>query len=122
VADYRKKYGKVPSYFSETCYTSARWINEAAKLVGGNVEECEKFMAAFRKVEIPDAPRGPVKLDQWGNPIQNIYVRKVERKGGELQNTVIHTFPAVSQFWTYKPDEYLKLPVYSRDYPPCKGC
>ena len=31
VADYRKKYGKVPSYFSETCYTSARWINEAAK-------------------------------------------------------------------------------------------
>ena len=94
VADYRKKYGKVPSYFSETCYTSARWINEAAKLVGGNVEEREKFMAAFRKVEIPDAPRGPVKLDQWGNPIQNIYVRKVERKGGELQNTVIHTFPA----------------------------
>jgi branched-chain amino acid transport system substrate-binding protein len=56
--------------------------------------------AAFRKVEIPDAPRGPLKLDAWGNPIQNIYVRKVERKGGELQNTVIHTYPAVSQFWT----------------------
>jgi branched-chain amino acid transport system substrate-binding protein len=35
---------------------------------------------------------------------------------------VIHTFPAVSQFWTYKPEEYLKLPVYNRDYPPCKGC
>jgi branched-chain amino acid transport system substrate-binding protein len=122
VADYRKKYGKVPSYFSETCYTSARWISEAAKLVGGNVEEREKFMAAFRKVELPDAPRGPVKLDQWGNPIQNIYIRKVERKGGELQNTVVHTFPAVSQFWTYKPEEYLKLPVYNRDYPPCKAC
>jgi hypothetical protein len=55
---------------------------------------------AFSRVEIPDAPRGPVKLDQWGNPIQNIYVRKEERKGGELQNTVIHTFPGVSQFWT----------------------
>jgi len=122
VADYRKKYGKVPSYFSETCYTSARWINEAAKLVGGQVEEREKFMAAFRRVEIPDAPRGPVKLDQWGNPIQNIYVRRVERQGGELQNTVVHTFPAVSQFWTYKPEEFLKQPVYNRDYPPCKGC
>jgi len=54
-----------------------------------------------------------VKLDQWGNPVQNIYVRKVERKGGELQNTVIHTFPGVSQFWNYKPEEYLKLPVYN---------
>jgi branched-chain amino acid transport system substrate-binding protein len=122
VAEYRKRYGKVPSYFSETCYTSGRWIAEAAKAVGGRVEDREKFMAAFRTVEIPDAPRGPVKLDAWGNPIQNIYVRKVERKNGELQNTVIHTFPAVSQFWTYKPEEYLKLPVYSRDYPPCRFC
>jgi len=122
VAEYRKRYGKIPSYFSETCYTSGRWINEAARAVGGNVEDREKFMAAFRKVEIPDAPRGPVKLDAWGNPIQNIYVRKVERKGGELQNTVIHTFPAVSQFWTYKPDEFLKQPVYNRDQPPCRFC
>jgi len=122
VAEYRKRFGKIPSYFSETCYTSGRWINEAARVVGGNVEDREKFMAAFRKVEIPDAPRGPVKLDAWGNPIQNIYVRKVERKGGELQNTVIHTFPAVSQFWTYKPDEFLKQPLYNRDQPPCRFC
>jgi len=122
VAEYRKRYGKIPSYFSETCYTSGRWISEAARVVGGNVEDREKFMAAFRKVEIPDAPRGPVKLDAWGNPIQNIYVRKVERKGGELQNTVIHTFPAVSQFWTYKPEEFLKQPVYNRDQPPCRFC
>jgi len=122
VAEYRKRYGKIPSYFSETCYMSGRWINEAARVVGGNVEDREKFMAAFRKVEIPDAPRGPVKLDAWGNPIQNIYVRKVERKGGELQNTVIHTFPAVSQFWTYKPEEFLKQPVYNRDQPPCRFC
>jgi branched-chain amino acid transport system substrate-binding protein len=122
VTEYRKRYGKVPSYFSETCHTSARWINEAAKMVGGKVEEREAFMAAFRKVEIPDAPRGPLKLDSWGNPIQNIYIRKVERKNGELQNTVIHTYPAVSQFWTYKPEEFLKQPVYSRDYPPCRYC
>ncbi|HXI19654.1 MAG TPA: penicillin-binding protein activator [Gemmatimonadales bacterium] len=122
VAAYRKRFGKVPSYFSETCYTSARWIDEAARLVGGKLDEREKFVAAFRKIEIPDAPRGPLKLDAWGNPIQNIYVRKVERKNGELQNTVIHTFPAVSQFWTYKPAEFLKQPVYSRDYPPCRHC
>jgi branched-chain amino acid transport system substrate-binding protein len=122
VAEYRKRFGKVPSYFSETCYTSGRWINEAAKLVGGKVEDKANFLAAFRKVEIPDAPRGPLKLDAYGNPVQNIYVRKVERKGGELQNIVIHTYPAVSQFWTYKPEDFLKQPLYNRDIPPCRAC
>lgn len=122
VKDYRAKFGKVPSYYSETCYTTGRWINEAAKAIGGNVEDNEKFLAALRKVEIPDAPRGPIKLDAHGNPVQNIYVRKVEKKDGELWNTVVHTFPAVSQFWKYKSEEFLKQPVYSRDFPPCKYC
>ena len=122
VKEYRTKFGKVPSYYSETYYTSGRWINEAAKSIGGNVEDREKFLAALRKVEISDAPRGPIKLDAYGNPIQNIYVRKVEKKDGELWNTVIHTFPAVSQFWKYNPEEFLKQPVYSRDFPPCKHC
>jgi len=122
VKEYRAKFGKVPSYYSETCYTTGRWINEAAKAIGGNVEDNEKFLAALRKVEIPDAPRGPIKLDAHGNPIQNIYVRRVEKKEGELWNTVTRTFPAVSQFWTYKPEEFLKQPVYSRDYPPCRYC
>jgi len=25
-------------------------------------------------------------------------------------------------FWTFKPEDFLKDPVYSRDYPPCKHC
>jgi hypothetical protein len=33
-----------------------------------------------------------------------------------------HTYPAVSQFWTYDPAEFLKQPVYSRDFPPCRHC
>ena len=39
----------------------------------------------------------------------------LKRTGGELQHTVIHSCPAVSRFWTYKPEEYLKQPLYSRD-------
>src|SRR5439155_1193213 len=113
--EYRAKFGKVPSYFAETNYTSGRWINEAVRSLAGNVEDREKMLAALRKVEIPDAPRGPVKLDGHGNPIQNVYFRKVERnREGELQNTVIVTIPAVSHFWKYNPEEFLKQPVYSR--------
>jgi branched-chain amino acid transport system substrate-binding protein len=28
----------------------------------------------------------------------------------------------VSQFWKYNPEEFLKQPVYSRDFPPCRHC
>ena len=123
VAEYRKRFNKVPSYFSETNYTTGRWINEAVKAVGGNVEDREKFLAALRKVELGDAVRGPIKLDGYGNPIQNTYIRKVERnKDGELQNTVVATIPNVSQFWKYSPEEFLKQPVYSRDFPACRYC
>ncbi|HEV8457298.1 MAG TPA: ABC transporter substrate-binding protein [Methylomirabilota bacterium] len=119
---FEAKAGKIPSYYAETCYTNARWIVEAVKAIGGKVENREAFLAALKKVELKDFPRGPVVIDRWGNPIQNVYIRKVERVGGQLQNSVIFTYPQVSQFWKYNPEEFLKMPVYTRDYPPCKFC
>ena len=121
-AAFEKKYNRLPSFYSENCYTGARVVAEAAKAVGGRVEDRAAFMAALRAVEIGDAPRGPVKMDGYGNPTQNIYIRKVERVNGKLQNTVIYTYPAVSQFWKYNPEDFLKQPVYSRDFPPCRYC
>ncbi len=121
-AAFEKAYNRVPSFYSENCYTGARIINEAVRAIGGKVEDRAALMAALRKVEITDAPRGPVQMDAYGNPTQNIYIRKVERVGGKLQNTVIYTYPAVSQFWKYNPEEFLKQPVYSRDFPPCRHC
>ena len=59
-----------------------------------------------------------VQVVALGNPIENVYVRRVERVNGELQNTVIDTFPRVSQFWKYNPAEYLKQPLYSRRFVP----
>ncbi len=120
VKAFREKAKKAASYYSEGTYTGARWIVEAIKAINGDVENRGKLMEALRKVDLKDVPRGPMKLDNYGNPIQNIYIRKVERVGGELQNTVIHTIPNVSQFWKYKPEDFLKQPVYSRDYPALK--
>jgi branched-chain amino acid transport system substrate-binding protein len=93
---------------------------EAIKAINGDVEYRGKLLEALKKVELKDVPRGPMKLDSYGNPVQNVYVRKVERKGGELQNTVIHMYPNVSQFWKQKPEDFLKQPVYSREFPPLK--
>jgi len=114
--------GKIPSYYGEATYTNMRWITEAIKAVGGKVEERAQLLAALRKVDIKDTARGPLSVDAHGNPVQNIYIRKVERVGGRLQNTVIATYPGVSQFWKYKAEDYLQQPLYGRDVPPCRGC
>jgi branched-chain amino acid transport system substrate-binding protein len=119
---YEARYKQVPSYYSEGTYVAGLAIKAALEVTGGDVESVDKFLAALRKVNLADVPRGPVRFDDYGNPIMNIYVRKVERVGGRLQNTVLHTFPAVSQFWTYKPDDFLKQPVYDRNNPACKHC
>jgi branched-chain amino acid transport system substrate-binding protein len=121
-AAYEKRYGRGTSLYSAQGYSGARFYYEALKAINGEAENKEKFIAALRKVSIAEDPRGPMKMDDLGNPIQNVYIRKVERVGGKLQNTVIHTYPNVSQFWTYKQEEYLKQPVYDRNNPACKFC
>src|SRR2546425_973395 len=64
---------------------------------------------------------GMIAFDEYGNVVGNIYIRKVEKKDGRLVNTNIYTYSNVSQFWTYDPKEFLKQPVYSRDWPPMKS-
>ena len=121
-AAYEAKYKQIPSYYSEGTYVAGVALKAALEATGGDIENVDKFLGVLRRVDLTDAPRGPMRFDEYGNPIMNIYVRKVERVNGRLQNTVIHTFPNVSQFWTYKPEEFLKNPVYSRDYPSCRAC
>ena len=75
----------------------------------------------LKRVKPDGLPRGPVTLDEYGNPVMPAYIRKVERRGGKLVNTVVKTYPAVSQFWTYDPKQFLANPVYSRDFPPAKN-
>ena len=119
---YEAKFKQIPSYYSEGTYVAGLVLKAALESINGDIENVDRFLGALRKVDLSAMPRGPMKFDDYGNPDMNVYVRKVERVNGRLQNTVIHTFPNVSQFWTWKPDDYLKQPAYSRDYPPCKHC
>jgi len=127
VKKYRAKYGKVPSYYSETNYTSAQMIDEVIRKNGGKFPGAEEFIKQLAAMKF-DTLRGPVAFDDMRNPVQNIYIKKVEKKKmfgydkEELWNAVIKTYPNVGQFWTYGKDTFLKQPVYSRDFPPCKFC
>ncbi|WP_236599129.1 ABC transporter substrate-binding protein [Ramlibacter monticola] len=117
----RKEYKDDPGYYSIGAYGAALMLEEAAKAVKGKVEDRQALMDALRKVELTNDPRGTLKLDALGNPVMDVYIRKVERKDGKLVNTVIKTYPDVSQFWHYDRKEFLANPVYSRDWPPAKN-
>jgi branched-chain amino acid transport system substrate-binding protein len=127
VKAYRAKYGKVPSYYSENNYTTAQMIDEVIKRNNGKFPGAEAFIQQLSAMKF-DTIRGPVSFDEMRNPVQNIYVKKVEKKRmfgydkDELWNTVIKTYANVGQFGQFNKDEFLKTPVYGRDYPPCKSC
>jgi branched-chain amino acid transport system substrate-binding protein len=127
VKAYRAKFGKVPSYYSENNYTTAQWLDEALKKAGGKWPGPEELIKIMVGIKL-DAVRGPVSFDDMRNPIQNIYIKKVEKKKmfgyekDELWNTVTKTYPNVSQFWTYGKDKFLAQPVYDKNFPPCKFC
>lgn len=117
VEAYDSEFGKLPSYYAAASFTVAQWIAQALDEVGGEVEDSAALLDAVRAVELEDTPLGPMRLDEYGNPIQNIYIRQVEiREDGRPWNTVIETFEDVSQFWTYEPEEFLNQPVYTREY------
>ena len=123
VAAYRQAFGgNDPGYYSVGPYTAGLFLKQALEKVGGRIEDSEAFLRALRAVAITDAPGGPIRLDAYGQAIHNVYVRRVERKDGRLQNTVIHTIENVSQFWNYPEAEFLKAPPYSRNHPPCRYC
>ena len=121
VQSMNRDYQQDPGYYSMGAYGAALMLEQALKDVKGKFEDKPAFMAALRNVHVGNDPRGKISLDALGNPVLDIYVRKVERKDGKLSNTVIKTYPAVSQFWTYSKKDFLSNPVYSRDYPPANN-
>ncbi len=115
---YAAKYKRVPSWFAESAYTAGLWTKTAIDSIKGNVEDREAFLKAMRTVQIK-APRGPLKLDAYDNPIQNVYVGKVQKVkhavlGDVLMNVPVKTYEGVSQFWTWTPEDFLKKGPYKR--------
>jgi branched-chain amino acid transport system substrate-binding protein len=121
VAAVNKEYGADPGYYTLGAYSAGVLVEQAIKAVNGKVEDKEAFMKALRNPGTVRDPRGEWTLDEYGNPVMPAYIRKVERKDGKLVNTVVKTYPKVSQFWVYDPKAFLTNPVYSRDFPPSKN-
>ncbi len=121
VAAMQKDYDNVPGGYAAGMYIAGQCVEAAMQKAGGRAADKKAFMDAMRGVTLAETPRGPVKFDHLGNVVGDIFIRKCERKGGKLVNTVIKTYPNVSQFWTYDEKAFLAQPVYSRDSPPAKN-
>jgi branched-chain amino acid transport system substrate-binding protein len=123
VADYEKAFQKLPSLYGFSMYSGAMWLAKAIEAVDGKVEDRPRFLSAVKKVVLTDSPLGrPVRLDEYGQPIYDVFIREVRRRAdGKYWNVPLEVYPNVSQFWHYDPETYMKQPPYSRTFQGIKG-
>src|ERR1051325_4070407 len=77
--------GRNPDFFSIGGYDGMHAIYEALKKTGGKTD-AEALIAAAKGLKW-ESPRGPMMIDpETRDVVQNVYIRKVEKVGGELVN------------------------------------
>ncbi|MBI5571881.1 MAG: ABC transporter substrate-binding protein [Desulfomonile tiedjei] len=110
-AAFTKKFGRPPTLYAEQGYVTGMVIAEALKKAGGHIQG-KDFTSIMRSIAL-QAPRGTIRFDEYGAPIQNYDIRRVQLVGDRWQNAIIKSYPAVSQFWTWSPKEFMAMPRYS---------
>jgi branched-chain amino acid transport system substrate-binding protein len=121
VAGINAEFKRDPGFYTAGPYTALLIIEAALKTTGGKTDDAAAFLKAMHDVRLSQGPIGPVRLDEYGTPVLDIYIRKVARVNGKLTNTIVKTYPQVNQFWTLDPKKAVEQPVFSRDFPPSKN-
>ncbi|KQY99432.1 hypothetical protein ASD45_00410 [Pseudolabrys sp. Root1462] len=118
VKEYTAKYSKTPSLYGFSMYSGVMWVSKAIETLKGKLDDRSAFIDTVLKTELDNSPLGKtVKLDEYGNPIYDVYIREVKKApNGKFWNVPVETYPAVSQFWKYDPATYMKQPPYSRNF------
>ena len=83
-----------PNFMAVGGYDGIPLIYEALRKTNGATDG-DALIAAMKGMAW-ESPRGPISIDpETRDIIQNIYIRRVEKVGGELYNTEFATFSAV---------------------------
>ena len=77
--NYAKTYKLMPDVYAVQGYDAAQMLAVGLKAAGGDVSKKDVFRAAVEKATIP-SPRGDFTLSKAHNPVQDIYLRKVDGK------------------------------------------
>lgn len=88
VKAYVAEYKRTPNFFSMGGYDGMHLIYEALKKTGGKTDG-EALIGAAKGMAW-ESPRGPMSIDpETRDIIQTVYIQRVEKVGGELQNVEI---------------------------------
>jgi branched-chain amino acid transport system substrate-binding protein len=86
--------GRNPDFFSIGGYDGMHAIYESLKKAKGKTDG-DSLIAAAKGLKW-ESPRGPMMIDpETRDVVQNVYIRKVEKVGGELMNVPFDTIPMV---------------------------
>ncbi|HUZ73049.1 MAG TPA: ABC transporter substrate-binding protein [Stellaceae bacterium] len=105
VAEFKKRTGMLPANEGPNGYVGAHAIVDAINAVHGDLSDKLKFMAALKAVKF-NSPKGEISLDKYGQVIQTMYIREVQKVDGELANVPIASYPNVDQFWPFTPADF----------------
>jgi branched-chain amino acid transport system substrate-binding protein len=85
--------GMRPNFMAVSAYDGMHLIYEALNKAGKT--DGDSLIAAAKGMAW-ESPRGPVSIDpETRDIVQNVYIRKVEKKNGELYNVEFATFPNI---------------------------
>lgn len=82
---YAKAFKMQPDVYAVQGYDAAQMLAVGLKAVNGDVSKKAEFAAAVRKATI-DSPRGKFSMSAAHNPVQDIYLRKVDGKVNKVDS------------------------------------
>lgn len=85
--------GLRPNFMAVGGYDGMAAIAAVVKKLGPGKIDGDRAMEAFKGLEL-SSPRGPIRIDpETRDVVQTVYVRKIERRDGELYNVEFEEFP-----------------------------
>src|SRR3989454_11832006 len=91
VADYKKKYGKLPVFYGAQSYDGIMLIDSAVKATKGHPQGTKTPVAAMRKADF-DSIRGRFAYNVNHHPIQNFYLLRAEKAAsGDIEMRIQKT-------------------------------
>ena len=80
---YAKAFKLQPDVYAVQGYDAAQMLGIGLAAVKGDITKKAEFAAAIEKTKI-DSPRGSFSISKSHNPVQDIYLRKVDGKGNKM--------------------------------------
>src|SRR5712691_9763718 len=109
VQAFRAKFNRDPGAPAVFTYSALLAIDQAAKAIGGKLEDAPRFIEALRRMDL-DAPQGRIHFDKLQNVVSDIYISRIDKVGGQIVPTVIETIRNVDQFLGLSVEDYMKKP------------